>query len=108
PGDSTQRIVGTSSEPIRVLLFFPATNEVKEQVKAYFEALHAATGKLEIAEHDYLVDAELAKKYKVTKDGMVVLVRGKGDDEKHGTIQVDTDLEKARKGASKLRNFDRE
>ena len=44
PGDSTRRIVSASSEPIRVLLFFPAANEVKEQVKGYFEALHAATG----------------------------------------------------------------
>ena len=32
PGDSTKRIVGASSEPIRVLLFFPTTNEVKDQV----------------------------------------------------------------------------
>jgi hypothetical protein len=55
-----------------------------------------------------LIDAELAGKYKVTKDGMVVLVRGTGDKEKSGTIELDTDLDKARKGAGKLRNFDKE
>ena len=45
---------------------------------------------------------------RVTKDGVIVLVKGSGDKEKSQTLEVDTDLEKARKGASKLRNFDRE
>jgi hypothetical protein len=108
PGDSTKRIVGASSDTIKVLLFFPTTNEVKEQVKDYFDALASASGHLQIEEHDRLVDAELAGKYKVTKDGVIVLVKGTGDKEKTQTIEIDTDLEKARKGAGKLRNFDRE
>ncbi len=108
PGDSTKGIVSSSSEPIKVLLFFPEPNEVKEQVKDYFKSLASSTGKIQVEEHDRLVDAELAGKYKVTKDGMVVLVRGSGDKEKSGSIELDTDLEKARKGAGKLRNFDRE
>jgi hypothetical protein len=108
PGDSTKGIVSSSQDPIKVLLFFPEPNEVKEQVKDYFQALSSATDKIQIEEHDRLVDAELAGKYKVTKDGMIVLVRGQGDKEKSGTIEVETDLEKARKGAGKLRNFDKE
>jgi hypothetical protein len=107
PGESTRNIVNASSEPIKVLLFFPDPNEVKEQVKDYFEAL-ATAGKLTVEVHDHLVDAELAGKYKVTKDGVVVVVRGTGDKEKSQTIDLDTDIEKARKGAGKLRNFDRE
>ena len=35
-------------------------------------------------------------------------LRGTGDKEKSQTIDVDIDIDKARKGASKLRNFDRE
>jgi hypothetical protein len=108
PGDSTKGIVSSSSEPIKVMLFFPEPNEVKEQVKDYFNALASATGKIQIEEHDRLLDAELAGKYKVNKDGYVVLVRGSGDKEKFGTIELDTELDKARKGAGKLRNFDRE
>jgi hypothetical protein len=108
PGDSTKGIVASSADPIRVLLFFPEPNEVKEQVKDYFKVLAAASGKIQIEERDRLIDGELAGKYKVTKDGMVVLVRGSGDKEKSGTIELETDLEKARKGAGKLRNFDRE
>jgi hypothetical protein len=104
PGDSSKHIVAASQDPIKVLLFFPDPNEVKEQVRDYFEAL----GHVTIEEHDRLRDAELAGKYKVTKDGVIVLVRGTGDKEKSENLDVDTDIDKARKGASKLRNFDRE
>jgi hypothetical protein len=121
PGDSTRRIAQTSADPIRVLLFFPEVNEVKEQVRGYFEVLAAAApGKLIIEHHDRMLDAELAAKHRVTRDGTIVLVRSKatdggkddaGDkkaDETSQTLQVDTEIEKARKGASKLRNLDRE
>ena len=108
PGESTKRIVAASNDTIKVLLFFPTTNEVKEQVKDYFTTLASSSGKLQVEEHDRFVDAELAGKYKVTKDGVIVLVKGTGDKEKSQTIEVDTDIEKARKGTSKLRNFDRE
>ncbi len=109
PGDSSKKIAAASSDPMKVLLFFPATNEVKAQVKDYFEALaKAAPGKITIEEHDRFFNAELAGKYKVTKDGVIVLVKGTGDTEKSQTIDVDVDIEKARKGAGKLRNLDRE
>ncbi|MGE0401731.1 MAG: Gldg family protein [Kofleriaceae bacterium] len=109
PGESTQKIAASSAEPIKVLLFFPEVNDVKEQVKRYFEALSSASGgKIVVEEHDRFLAADLAAKYKVTKDGTIVLVRGKDDSEKSQTMDVDTDIEKARKGAGKLRNLDRE
>lgn len=108
PGESTIKIVETSSDPIKVLLFFPETNEVKDQVHGYFEALHAATSKIEIEDHDRMADAELAALHKVTKDGIIVLTRGTGDKLKTQQIDVDTDLEKARRTTGKLRNLDRE
>src|SRR5262249_18515575 len=78
PGDSTKHIVAASHDTLKVLLFFPTSNEVKEQVRDYFEALASASGHLQIEEHDRFVDAELAGKYKVTKDGVIVLVKGTG------------------------------
>lgn len=109
PGESTQKIVAASSDPIRVLLFFPDPNAVRDQVQDYFESLASSSGgKLTIERHDRFVAAELAGKYKVTKDGVIVLVRGSGDNEKSQNLEIDTDIEKARKGAGKLRNFDRE
>jgi len=108
PGESSQSIVKSSSEPIRVLLFFPDLNQVKDQVKGYFDALASATGKLTVELHDRLVDAELVAKYKVNKDGTVVMLRGTGDKEKSQTIDIDPDFGKARVSTSKLRNLDRE
>ncbi len=92
-------------------MFFPPSN--RSPRKCYVttsRALASASGHLQIEEHDRLGDAELAGKYKVSKDGMIVLVRNAGDKdkEKSQTIELDTEIEKARKGASKLRNFDRE
>ncbi|HET9627383.1 MAG TPA: Gldg family protein [Kofleriaceae bacterium] len=110
PGDSTRKIVESASDQLKVLLFFPDVNEVKNQVKGYFDALSekAPNGKVSVELHDRLVDAELAGRYKVTKDGTIVLVRGTGDKEKSQTLEVDPDFSKARTSTSKLRNFDRE
>src|SRR6185369_4693532 len=89
-------------------LFFPEVNEVKNQVRGYFEALASTTGKLGIEMHDRLSDAEIAGKYKVTKDGVMVFVRGTGDKEKSQTLDIEIDTAKLRSPASKLRNLDRE
>ncbi len=111
PGESTVNIVKASTDPIKVHLFFPETNEVKEQVKTYFERLKSDTGKLVVESHDRLAETGLATKYKVGKDGVVVIARGEGDKEKNYTIELETDYEKARRATgsgAKLRNFDKE
>jgi hypothetical protein len=108
PGDATQKIVATSSEPIKALLFFPDPNGVKDQVKTYLDTLASKTKKLTVEQRDRLSSAELANKYRVTKDGMIVFVRGTGDKEKWQTLEIDTDLARARTSTGKLRNLDRE
>jgi hypothetical protein len=108
PGESTQKMVSSTGEPLKVLLFFPQVNAVKDQVVSYFETLASATGKVKIEVRDRLADAELAGKYKVTKDGTIVFVRGTGDKEKSQNLDVDVDFTKARTSTSKLRNLDRE
>ncbi|HLL21313.1 MAG TPA: Gldg family protein, partial [Kofleriaceae bacterium] len=108
PGESTKNIIKNASDVVRVHLFFPEVNQVKEQVRDYFDTLKRASGKLEVTVNDRVSDAELAAKYKVQKDGVIVLARGQGEAEKFFAIEVDTELEKARKGAGKLRNLDRE
>jgi hypothetical protein len=109
PGDSSRKIVASSGDPIRVLLFFPDGNEVKTQVRSYFDALNAGGGgRLQIESRDRLADAELAVKYKVNKDGTVVLIRGTGDKEKSQSIDLDVEISRQRSTAGKLRNFDRD
>lgn len=108
PGESTQKIIMSASDPVKVLLFFPEANEVKTQVQGYFDALASATSRLGVELHDRLADAELAGKYKVTKDGTIVFVRGTGDKEKSQVLDIDVDFARARVSSSKLRNLDRE
>lgn len=111
PGESTVNIVSASTDPIKVHLFFPETNEVKEQVLTYFERLKSDAGKVVIESHDRLAETSLATKYKVGKDGVIVIAKGEGDKEKHYTVELDTDLEKMRRASgagAKLRNFDKE
>lgn len=105
-GESTQNIVRTSGDPLEVHLFFPEANEAKEYVTSYFQTLADATGNVTITSHDRLADADLAAKYNVTKDGMVVLVRGA---RKPVTLEIPAeelkDVEKLRKSKT-LRTFD--
>lgn len=111
PGESTVNIVKASTEPLKVHLFFPENNEVKAQVAAYFERLKSDAGKVTIESHNRQAEIGLATKYKVGKDGVVVLARGEGDKEKNYTIELETDYEKARRAtgsSAKLRNFDKE
>lgn len=99
-GESTQNIVRASVEPIRVHMFFQNTQEASVYIRAYFETLAAATGKLEITMHDRMADAELAQKYKVTKDGVIVLARGTDSKEKFFSVEIP---EKELKDAEVLR-----
>lgn len=97
PGDSTKAILTNTSDPIRVLLFFPAINEVREEVRAYFGELASATGRVTIEEHDLVLSRSVAEAHKVTKEGSIVLVRGEGEREKSEKIEIDTDIDKARR-----------
>lgn len=105
-GESTQNIVKASADPLEVHLFFPDPNEAKEYVKAYFDSLAAATGNVEVHVHDRLLEADVAAKYGVSKDGVTVLARGTRKPE---TIDIPADElkepEKLRRGKT-LRTFD--
>jgi hypothetical protein len=101
PGSATHNMMGSQTEPLRVLLFFPSVNEVKDEVKGYFSELSARTGRVQVEEHDRFVSAKLAKDYKVTKDGTVVLVKG----DRSEIIAIGTELKDSR---AKLKSFDEE
>lgn len=75
PGSATIKVADSVSGKLRVLLFFPEVNRVKEEVRGYFEALAAATGNIVIEEHDRMLSPELAKEHSVRQDGAIVIVR---------------------------------
>jgi hypothetical protein len=92
PGTATVAMVSSVSEPLKVLLFFPEVNEVKNEVKTYFEELAAKTGRVIVEEHDKELSPKLAKDMSVYRDGTIVLARGN----QHEAIPLDTKIEQAR------------
>jgi len=120
PGDSTVNIVKNTPESIKVLLFFPPVNEVSDEVHGYFDELARKTGgKVVVEDHDRELERDVAAKYGVTTDGTIVFAKGddkddakadaKDDKLHHKTypsLTLPTDMAKARRGKSKLRNLD--
>lgn len=101
PSSATLLLVESFSEPVRFVLFFPAANEVREEVIPYFKEL-AATNELvtlEVLDHD--AEPVLAKELKARKNGTIVLARG----EKSESYSLGTDIDKAKK---KLKKLDKE
>ncbi len=101
PGSAMVNMVNTLDEPLVVELYFPPVNEVKDEVRAYFDELARTTKKVEIKEVDRMVEAKLAEEHRVQKDGTIVLVKG----DRFRAITVDTKIKQAR---AKLRDLDTE
>jgi len=77
PSDSTRRMLDSLDEPLKVLVFFPGFSEVRPRVVQYLEELRKGTDKLEIEILDRELYPDRAHEHKVTKDGVLVLVKGK-------------------------------
>jgi hypothetical protein len=118
PGTSTKAIASRAPDKLTVLLFYPEVNEVRDEVRGYFETLQdSAGGKLVIEDHDFMRDRKLAEKYGVSKHGVVMIAKGdlalddpdpktKAQVEK---IDIDPNIDQARRGKQhKLRTLDRE
>jgi hypothetical protein len=101
PGAGTREVVQTFSEPLRVMLFFPTVNAVKDEILGYFRQLADATGNVEVEEYDRMVSPQVAREYQVTSDGNVLLFLG----DRSERWSVSPDLRVAR---SRLRTLDRE
>ena len=101
PGEATRKIVGTMDQPIQVSLFFPPSNEVKEEVTGYFDDLKKESKLLEVQSYDRDVDPAKAKELGVSGNGIVVIARG-GHREQ---LSIGLELEGAR---AQLRNLDRD
>jgi hypothetical protein len=99
PGTAARQIVESMTSPLRVLLFFPPANEVKDQVLGYFRALDAAAANITIEQHDRLAAPDIAAEHEVTEDGTIVLAV----QDRSERITVSTELMQAR---ARLRRLD--
>jgi hypothetical protein len=100
PGDATTAMLVGADEPIRVVLFFPEVNPVKDEVLGYFRRLADETGRIELEERDRLASPALAQQHQVTEDGTILFVRG----ERTERIVIGAEMARAR---ATLRGLDR-
>ncbi len=101
PSESTRSMIEGLTEDTQALLFFPKANDVLAEVEPYFRELTDLSGKFSVEQVDRAMQPELAEKYRVSKEGAVVLVRGGS----HRKIDLGDSLDSAKR---KLRKLDKE
>ncbi|HEX9294413.1 MAG TPA: Gldg family protein, partial [Polyangiaceae bacterium] len=99
PGESTKNIVKGLTEPVKTVVFFPPINEVGREVASYLKELSRISPKFTYEVHDRLLEPALAKDWKVTQDGTLVIARGPTQE----SMTFNTDLEQAK---AKLKTLD--
>jgi len=102
PSDGTVGMLKRLDQPVKVLLFFERTNDVLGRVEPYFQGLDQGSDKLSYEVADVALLPELAQKHKVRGNGNVLLLRGKGDEEKGQVFEVGEELTAARANLKKL------
>jgi hypothetical protein len=99
PGESTKNIVKSFTEPVEVIAFFPALNEVGAEVKGYLDELAQASPQIQVRFQDRLLVPAMAKEMKVSQDGVLVLKRG----DSRETVTLTAEMKNAQ---SKLKTLD--
>src|SRR6476469_7045925 len=101
PGEVTRRIVKGLDALIEVAVFFPAANEVRDEVDDYLGDLAKESSQLKVSHYDFDIDPIKAKEYGVTTNGILVFVRGA----KKEQLGLPKDMEGAR---TALKTLDKE
>lgn len=101
PSDSTLRIAASLSDPVRVVAFFPAVNEVRNEVDRYMREVARSNPKVKFEFVDRVLSPKVAREMRVAQDGTIVLSRG----EARQMLNIGTELKNAR---TTLRNLDQE
>jgi hypothetical protein len=100
-GEATKKLVRALDKPVRVYIFFPPANEVREEVESYFADLTRESRQLVVEQYDYALHPAKARELNVSGNGVVVIAR----DAVKEQIPVPLVLESAR---SQLRILDQE
>jgi len=101
PSASTLAMVGKLDQPLRVVLLYRPGADVLAALQPYFDALKSS-GKLNVEARDVALAPELAQKYKVRENGVVLLLQGEGEAQKGQIMQVGEELTGARRTLRKL------
>ncbi|HUU03600.1 MAG TPA: hypothetical protein VM425_19345 [Myxococcota bacterium] len=98
PSEASRSMIAGLDTDTRALLFFPAANDVLEQVRPYFKELTGLSSHFSIEIVDRALNPELTGKHHVSSDGTILLVRG----ESKQKITIGADLERAKRNLRKL------
>jgi hypothetical protein len=101
PGEVARKLVRNLDKDIEVAVFFPAGNEVREQVDSYLYDLAKESAHLKVTHYDFDINPLKAKEYGISSNGVLVFVVGG----RHEQLGVQTNIEQAR---SALRTLDKE
>lgn len=99
PGDATREIVRNLDGQLRIALFFPALNPVKEEVLTYARALAETKDDVTVEEYDRFADPAVAAEFDARNDGTVFF----RIDDRREQIALPVELDDAR---SRLRVLD--
>ncbi|MCB9673126.1 MAG: Gldg family protein [Alphaproteobacteria bacterium] len=98
-GESTVALVKTLTEPVEAILFFPAGNDVGEEVEPYFRTLEAASGgMLKVTRVDQALAPALSEELKIRDNGFVAFRMGESQEK----FKVGEDLSKSKRNLKKL------
>lgn len=108
-GEATEAMVSQLTDPITVYLFFPAGNEVLQELEPYFRDLEAAAapGMLTVEVHDQALSAGLAEQLSLRDNGWVVLEQQTDDETSSRNSSVKFKMrEELRRAKRDLKRFD--
>lgn len=74
--ESTAKLIENLAQDVEVALFFPHGNEVLSQARLYFDGISKSSPKLTVSYQDVELQPLAAEKYKVSRNGFVVLKSG--------------------------------
>lgn len=100
-GESTKKLVRALDKTIKVYLFFPPANEVREEVESYFGDLTGESKQLVIEHYDQALHPAKARELGVNGNGTIVF----GRDTLREQMTIPLTLENAR---ARLKNLDHE
>lgn len=98
PSDVTREMITGLDADTQAILFFPEYNDVLQEVRPYFDELNDLSARFAVEEVDRALEPGLAKEYRASKDGSVMLVRGKSRQK----IDVGTSMDRAKRNLKKL------
>jgi len=98
PSNTTREMITGLDTDTQAVLFFPEYNDVLQEVQPYFDELDGLSPRMTVSRIDRALEPDLAKEYRASQDGAVMLVRGKSRQK----INVGTSLDRAKRNLRKL------